>query len=59
MLEYLHNWGIAHLDLKPTNIIVDWYRNLKLIDFGHSTKNIIYDQKVIGSVGYVPPEVEF
>ncbi|CAD8100193.1 unnamed protein product [Paramecium sonneborni] len=32
-LIYLHNEGIAHLDIKPKNILIDKNCNLKLTDF--------------------------
>lgn len=35
-LQAIHNIGIYHLDLKPSNIMADVYGNLKLIDFGAS-----------------------
>jgi eukaryotic-like serine/threonine-protein kinase len=33
-LEYVHSQGIAHLDLKPENVIVASDNQIKLIDFG-------------------------
>lgn len=35
-LKSVHNAGIWHLDLKPANILVDKFGNVKLIDFGAS-----------------------
>ena len=35
-LEYLHKLQIAHLDLKPPNILIDIHGRLKLSDFGIS-----------------------
>lgn len=33
-IRYLRDYNIAHLDLKPTNIMTNKKLNLKLIDFG-------------------------
>ena len=35
-LKSIHNAGIWHLDLKPANIMVDKFGNVKMIDFGAS-----------------------
>jgi eukaryotic-like serine/threonine-protein kinase len=38
ILNGLHDEDILHLDLKPDNILIDENDNLKIIDFGCSTK---------------------
>ncbi len=60
-LVYLQHEGrsIIYKDLKPSNIIVDEDRQIKIIDFGISRR---YDPKkekdthILGTPGYAPPE---
>jgi serine/threonine protein kinase len=33
-IQHLHTMGLAHLDIKPENILIDKNYNLKLADFG-------------------------
>ncbi|OHT00787.1 hypothetical protein TRFO_07766 [Tritrichomonas foetus] len=33
-LKYMHSKGLAHLNLKPENILLDEYHHVKLIDYG-------------------------
>jgi 5'-AMP-activated protein kinase, catalytic alpha subunit len=37
-LSYLHSKCISHRDIKLENVMLDNYRNVKLIDFGFSTQ---------------------
>jgi MAP/microtubule affinity-regulating kinase len=37
-LQYLHSKCIAHRDIKLENVMLDQYKNVKLIDFGFSTQ---------------------
>ena len=58
-LTYLHNQHIAHRDIKIDNMLLDAQMNLKLVDFGLSTK---YEENVLltqpcGTVVYAAPEV--
>ena len=58
-LFYLHSQNIAHRDVKIDNMLLDKNKDLKLVDFGLSTKysdDILLDQPC-GTVVYAAPEV--
>ena len=58
-LLYLHSQNIAHRDIKIDNMLLDGKKNLKLVDFGLSTK--YSDDELLnqpcGTVVYAAPEV--
>ena len=60
-LKYCHMSKIAHLDIKPQNIIVDNTLNLKLIDFSISINYRNIKNKIRlpsqGTKYYMPPEI--
>ena len=61
-LNYLYKCKIAHFDLKPQNIIIDSYLNIKIIDFSESVDySKIKSDKIklpfCGTNFYIAPEV--
>ena len=58
-LEYMHNKGIVHRDLKLENILYDEELNLKICDFGFSEhKNIDKLRDYVGTKTYMAPEIK-
>ena len=60
-IEYLHEIGVAHRDLKLENILLNFKKDIKIIDFGLSNK---YDKDIeelltssCGSPCYAAPEM--
>lgn len=61
VLEYIHGLGIAHLDLKPDNIIVGPNDSVKLIDFDIARKTrrgflALLRPRRMGTPDYASPE---
>lgn len=62
-LHYLHGWRIAHLDLKPENIVVEHASSqpvIKLTDFGDAVQlnpPSSYIQPLLGSPEFSAPEL--
>lgn len=57
-LAYAHENRVLHLDIKPTNILIDRQGIVKLADFGMATLSSAagYGDARGGTVGYMPPE---
>lgn len=58
-LEYIHNKGLVHNDIKPDNILVtNNANNVKIIDFGLADDDIHFLTKSMGgTAGYASPEL--
>lgn len=61
ILTFLHEQLIYHLDIKPTNILVDEFQdevNVSLIDFGLAiNKNLENERKILFPLGFAAPEL--
>ena len=55
-LGYLHGQGLAYCDFKPDNVI-QYDRQLKLIDLGAVIRFDDEDSPIYGTVGYQAPEI--
>jgi WD40 repeat protein len=59
-LDYAHEHGIVHRDVKPSNLILDEAGNLWVTDFGlariESESNLTMTGDVLGTLRYMSPE---
>ncbi|WP_417119263.1 serine/threonine-protein kinase [Olsenella phocaeensis] len=57
-LAFAHENGVLHLDIKPTNIMIERSGTIKLCDFGMATLASAtgFGDARGGTVGYMPPE---
>ncbi|OHT02317.1 CAMK family protein kinase [Tritrichomonas foetus] len=58
-IKFCHDCGVAHSDIKPSNILVDKYGRPKLIDFGLSQKMMTGEKstQISGSLPFMSPEL--
>ncbi len=55
-LSYLHRHGILHLDLKPSNILVEPNGRVRVLDFGIATE-VAHKPDTGGTLEYMSPEM--
>jgi len=57
-IQYLHQNDILHRDIKPENLLLDSSHNIKLCDFGWSTRRITEKRLTFcGTYEYMAPEI--
>src|SRR5436305_3188291 len=57
-LHHIHHLGVIHLDLKPSNILVDEHGKAKIMDFGVAVESHqVLDRRIRGTLHYMAPEV--
>ncbi len=60
-MDYAHRQGVIHLDLKPTNILLDPERGPQIVDFGLARETLVnqadtMSRYMLGTPGFLSPE---
>ncbi|CAL4978940.1 unnamed protein product [Urochloa decumbens] len=58
-VNYLHEQDVLHLDLKPSNVLLDSDMNPKITGLERArklNKTMTHEYSIAGTIGYMPPE---
>lgn len=55
-LNYLHEQGVVHRDVKAANVLIDANDNIKLADFGVAARVTSEHETVVGTPNWMAPE---
>lgn len=57
-LHHIHGAGITHLDLKPSNLLIDEGGRIRIMDFGLAVQHEqLSERRIRGTLHYMAPEV--
>jgi tRNA A-37 threonylcarbamoyl transferase component Bud32 len=56
-VNYMHEKGFSHRDLKFSNILINDYGVIKLVDFGFACESLSRQKIFCGTPSYMPPEL--
>ena len=58
-LKFMHDKGVSHRDVKPDNVLINLYCDVKLGDYGFSKFPMEANKyrTLLGTEGYIAPEI--